>query len=69
MSTCRYCCGAITKPRTRVCERCLDSKGRRTVREWLGWIVAKRSRLLIENRFANNMEAFEKGFDVPWPDR
>jgi hypothetical protein len=55
------------KPRSRVCQRCLDAKGDRTVREWLGEIVSKRSLLLIEHRFANDKEAWEMGLDVEWP--
>jgi hypothetical protein len=68
MRTCRYCQGALTTPRTRVCQRCLDAKGRRTVRDWMNRIVSKRSLLLIEHRVANDLEASEMGFDVPWPD-
>jgi hypothetical protein len=66
-ATCRYCRGTLMKPRSRVCQRCLDAKGDRTVREWLGEIVSKRSLLLIEHRFANDKEAWEMGLDVEWP--
>jgi hypothetical protein len=59
---CRYCRGAIAPPR-RVCHRCVEHRGRLTVREWFRRLTAKRSRILIDNRLANDLEQFEREVD------
>jgi hypothetical protein len=48
----------IAPPR-RVCRRCVEHRGRLTVREWLRRITAKRSTILIDHRLANDLEQFE----------
>ncbi len=57
--TCAYCRGSIPA-RRRVCDRCRISKGSKTVQQWLGEIVKKRSKVLIGRRVANDTETRDR---------